>query len=126
MWETGSFGSTGREPDSVNWIHCSGSCGSRDQYNGESHFCAFTTAQPSDSQNSGRLYPSSSMNESHSPQVTGRSASPKGVRNTVCTGYSLSNANSLPWYPISTEPPPCSSQPAFGGATPACLGGPGR
>ena len=66
------------------------------------------------------------MNESHSPQVTGRSARPKGVRCTVWNGNSLSKPKPCPRWPISTGPPSCSIHPALGGWTPGPRGRTGQ
>ena len=55
------------------------------------------------------------MNESHSPQVTGRSARANGVRNTGWPGYSLSKPNPAAVADLD-RPPSCSIQPALGGA----------
>ena len=61
------------------------------------------------------------MKDSHSPQVTGRSASPKGVRCTVWRETRCRSRTPPPRWPISTGPPSCSIHPAFGGATPRRL-----
>src|SRR5699024_3705909 len=75
------------------------------QYAGACQLCCCTVVHPSDNHSSGRWYPPSSMNSSHSLLVTGRDASANGYSHTWWRGPSLSKANPHSSCPISSSPP---------------------
>src|SRR5580704_16060426 len=95
-WHTGvsSNAESGCQPRRVKMRQPVLPVASRSQYSGARHPCFLTASQPSESQNSGRVYPSSDINSRYSRHVTLRFTTPKASRYTLWRGVSLSKQKS--------------------------------